>query len=237
MPESQRILKANDLRGLGTRIVFNYEDINQRCQEQVTNAQAEADTILEKAKHEADVIKQQAFDEGRTKGYEAGSQDAQTEIERRAADLAEQAANKKLETTLPAMIEAADALALERDRWLTEWEAAGVRLSVAIAEKVIGHELAAQPELSNELVARALELAAGNPQVKLRLHSEDAKLLGAHAEEVIKTMARCSEAQITPDDKISRGGCLVETQHGAIDARIETQLQRIASELLPSSAK
>jgi flagellar assembly protein FliH len=40
------------------------------------------------------------------------------------------------------------------------------------------------------------------------------------------------ETTFTPDERISRGGCVVETRHGAIDARIETQLARIAHELL-----
>ena len=34
-------------------------------------------------------------------------------------------------------------------------------------------------------------------------------------------------------DEISRGGCMVSTVEGSVDARIETQLERITEALLP----
>jgi len=59
---------------------------------------------------------------------------AETEIQERAEQLAEQKAAEKLNTLLPAMKQAADRLAQERDRWLADWEASAIHLAVAIAE-------------------------------------------------------------------------------------------------------
>ena len=53
-----------------------------------------------------------------------------------------------------------------------------------------------------------------------------------HAEEVIRSMAPCGQATLVSDESISCGGCIIETQHGVINAEIENQLERIASELL-----
>ena len=41
-----------------------------------------------------------------------------------------------------------------------------------------------------------------------------------------------TETSLTPDDSIARGGCLIQTRQGTIDARIETQLARIVDELI-----
>ena len=58
--------------------------------------------------------------------------------------------------------------------------------------------------------------------------------LGRQATEVVRALAACGEAEIVADNSLTRGGCLIETQHGQIDARIETVLDRIVAELLES---
>jgi flagellar assembly protein FliH len=82
------------------------------------------------------------------------------------------------------------------------------------------------------MIREALELAAGTPRIKLRLHPEDATQFGSLAAETETILSSCGEAQIVPDPALTRGSCIIETQHGTIDARIETLLARIVSELL-----
>ena len=135
------------------------------------------------------------------------------------------------------MQSAAEALVLERDRWLGEWEATAIQLSVAIAEKLIRRELGLKPEISSDILFKMLELAAGQRQIKLRIHPDDLKFLGNHPEEVIRSMASCGDATLVADEAISRGGCVIETDHGTIDARLETQLERITAELSPRSVE
>jgi flagellar assembly protein FliH len=233
--ETTRILKANDLRSLGSKIVFNYEDIRSRCDEYIEKTRQEACRLLEEAAAEADQKRQRSHDEGFADGRKAGLQDAETEINRRAQELAEKLVAEKLRTTLPAIQATTAALSQERDRWLSEWEAAAVGLSVAIAEKLLRSELQHRPVLARDMLAQTLELAAGNPQIRVRLNPSDVDLLGEHADEVISTMSSCGSATILPDPSIAPGGCFIETQHGTIDARLETQLQRVIDELLQQS--
>jgi flagellar assembly protein FliH len=53
----------------------------------------------------------------------------------------------------------------------------------------------------------------------------------ASSREIVDRLATLGESTLVPDDSISRGGCLIETRHGVIDARIESQLEQIAAEL------
>ncbi len=231
--ESTRLLKANSARGLGSKVAFNYDDLRRRCDEHIQQVRRQTRQMIEDAITEADSIHHQALDEAKQSGRREGLRQAEEEIQKRAQELAERMTAEQLRTTLPAMHSAAEALSLERDRWLAEWESAAIRLSVTIAEKLIRHELSIKPEISSETLFKTLELAAGQPQIKLRMHPDDLKLLGNHPEEVIRSMAACGDAAFVADETISRGGCVIETDHGIIDARLETQLERITVELLP----
>ncbi len=106
-----------------------------------------------------------------------------------------------------------------------------VRLAAAIAERLVVHELQLNPDVAREMIREALQMAAG-ARKSLRLHGEDAALLGGHAAEVVRVFAACGKAEIVPDNSLTRGSCVIETQHGTIDARLETLLERIVSELL-----
>jgi flagellar assembly protein FliH len=230
--ETTRILKADAARGLGSKVVFNFEDVRQQCDDYVQEIRRQTRTMLELAALEAEQVRKRAHEEGRQEGQREGMCLAEEEIQQRIDRTAEQLSRDQLETTLPAMISAADALAQERYRWLAEWESSAVELSVAIAEKIVGRQLELHPEIAKDMLREALELAAGSPTVKLRMHPHDTQMLGSHADEVVKAMASCAEASIVPDETMTRGGCVVETQHGTVDARIESQLQRLTEELL-----
>lgn len=230
--ESPRLLKAKDARQIGTSAAFNYEDIRRKCDEHIESVRRQAREILEAAQQEGEAMRQRSREEGFQEGRRQGLMQADEEISKRAAEQAEQIATDKLKTTLPAMHAAVDALTLGRDRWLAQWETAAIRLSVAVAEKLVRHELSINPHVGKEMISAVLQLAAGSPHIKLRLHPDDRERLGPYAEEVVAHLSACGEAQLIPDDSISPGGCVVDTQHGTIDARVETQLERIASELL-----
>lgn len=227
-----RVLKAHDARNLGSRAIFNYEDIRKRCDESVETAQKQAREILDKANREAEAMKRSAHASGLASGKEAAVRDVEAEIERRAREIGEKLCAEKLQTTLPAMLAAVSALDRERDRWLADWEAFGVRLSAAIAAKILRRELDLHPENVIDMLGETLRLAAGSTNIFLRLHPDDVQLMGDHPEELTRSMSGCAETAIVPDESISRGGCVIESQHGVIDARIDTQLERIVDELL-----
>lgn len=229
--EVKRVLKANDIRSLGSKIVFNYEDLQKRCDDYVDKVRTQTQKMIIDAQAETESIRKQAFEEAKQAGYEEGMRNSEQEIEQRAAARADQMASEKLNTVLPAMRTACEELSREHDRWLRNWESTAIELSVRIAEKLLRQELTNRPDTAVEMIRAALELATGSSHIELRLNPRDQELLGTHAEDVIKSMAACSATTIIADESISRGGCVVSTQHGVVDAKIETLLARITSEL------
>ncbi len=232
IPAQTRLLKANDLRGLGSKVAFNFEDLVQRSEAYVESIRKQVREMLQQAESEVETIRREAHARGLEQGRQEGLRQAAELIEKRAAEIADKTSRDNLATTLPAMKTAAEALVIERDRWLADWEGTAVRLATSIAERLIRRRLELKPDLAHDMIKSALQLAAGSPQIKIKLHADDATLLGSHAAEVVRALAACGDAQIVPDNTLSRGSCVVETQHGTIDARLETLLDRIVSELL-----
>jgi flagellar assembly protein FliH len=230
--DSSRLIKARVARNLSSATAFNYDDLRRQCEEYLEEARRKGQSLLAEAAAQANEARQRAREEGHAAGQREGLAAAGELIESRAADIAAQKTQEQLRTLLPAFQAAVRALEIERDRWLAAWEGAAVRLASAIAEKIVREELAHRPELALGTIREALELAAGQPHIEVRLNPSDLELVNGCGEEAIERLSKLGQAQLVGDETVSRGGCLIETRHGVIDARLETQLARIEQELL-----
>ncbi|HUQ69431.1 MAG TPA: FliH/SctL family protein [Planctomycetaceae bacterium] len=227
-----RVLKAAAVRELSSRVAFNFDDLRDQAAAQLAAARQEAIDLVDQAKKDAEALRQKTLAEARESGRKEGLKDAGQLIEQQATKLADARLAEHLTTTLPALEQAAQALRAERDHWLSRWERAAVELGIAIAEKLLRTNLAAQPELAEGMIAEALQLAAGQPQLRMHWNPADLARLGDRAQQVVQALTSCATPELIADATIASGGCRIETRHGEIDARLETMLQRIAEELL-----
>ena len=223
-----RIIKATAARDLASRAAFNFVDLRHEADSVLAQARCEADGLLAQAQSEVEALHERT----RAAAREAGLCEAQTEIERHACEVASRQVDAQLETALPALQAAAEALQAERDRWLIRWEQTAVRVGVAIAEKLLKTQIATRPELASGMIAEALRLAAGQPRVTVHLHPDDLAAWGDRAPRIVESLTACADSTLIPDPLVARGGCRIQTQHGEIDARVETMLERLAEELV-----
>lgn len=233
---TNRLLKARSMRGVGAQVAFNYDDLRKQCDEYITQVTNQAQSIVAEANAQAGAIREQARAEGYASGQSQGLAQSGQLIETKAAEIAKRKTEEHLKTVLPAMQAAVKELQIEKDRWVTHWETAVVRLSIAIAEKILRHEVHQRPELTVTMVSETLQIVAGHPNIKVHMHPEDIAQLQSCGHEMIQRLSALGDAALDPDERIGRGGCLIETRHGVIDGRIETQLNRIAAELLDRPA-
>jgi flagellar assembly protein FliH len=100
-----------------------------------------------------------------------------------------------------------------------------VELVIASVATVLGERVALEPALVIDTVERALTRAGAQNVVRIRVHPDDQQL-------VLVTLAeRHGEAapfQIIDDHTIAVGGCIVDTQAGEVDARLDVQLAEVA---------
>ncbi|HEY2055513.1 MAG TPA: FliH/SctL family protein [Solirubrobacterales bacterium] len=146
----------------------------------------------------------------RAAGYDEGLADGRAEVSAAARALAGAAAQ------LDAASEAAAG----------EAEPVAVELALRIAEKVLGGELEARPELVLDVVRGALRRLTEPLPATLLVNPEDAELVRASIADF--SVEHGGDLSVREDRRIERGGCAVHTQAGEIDAQITAQLERAA---------
>lgn len=227
-----RIMKRHAAAEQAAHEPFNFEDVVQRCEEYKTQVRDECRQLVLKANEDAAEIRERAQVEGQSEGYRNGLRQAEQEIEKQTQELADQLVEQRLSTVLPSVSGLLDELVSARSRCQAEWERELVELSVGIAEKLIRHRFEVDPAAVVGVVQEAVQLAVGKSSLELRLNPEDLNALGDRVRGIVQQSARGIDVQLLGDDNVTRGGCRVVTEHGEIDAQLESMLQRITDELL-----
>jgi type III secretion protein L len=119
----------------------------------------------------------------------------------------------------------------QRDQALADVERDLLRLSVKIAEKIIGREIKNNREAIVDIVANALRQARRNEMITMRVNPADLPIIEAHRQRLDRA-GREHFLDIVSDPRISAGGCVIESESGAIDAQLETQLRVLERALL-----
>ena len=113
-----------------------------------------------------------------------------------------------------------------RGQLLHEAEEDLLKLSVLIARKVLLKELSCDPGALAGLVHKAVELAADEGEVVVRLNPED-HALAVNCREFQELLSDNRCITLKGDPAIGRAGCLVETVRGNIDGGLDAQLEEI----------
>lgn len=102
------------------------------------------------------------------------------------------------------------------------------RTAVQLARQVVRHELAAEPDLVAKVAAEAVNAVLLSARhITVRVHPQDLPLVAEGAEEALKARG----ARLLADEGIERGGVMVDSDVGAIDARVAQRWMQAASAL------
>jgi flagellar assembly protein FliH len=110
-----------------------------------------------------------------------------------------------------------------RARLRAEAEADLIKLSLAIARRVLRRELSIDPEALHGLVLGALEKLAGQEITRVRVHPSHAALVTSR----LRQNSASANVEVIADSSRVLGAVIIETPRGNLDASIESQLQEI----------
>lgn len=133
---------------------------------------------------------------------------------------------KGREEGLATITELAVKLNVIRDKFYMDAEPEIIKLVMMIAEKIIGKMVREQEGAIKSIVRQAVESALGE-RITVRLNPDDYKIIGTGDFEFRDVFDRAKRIAFKEDESIKKGGCIVETEVGTIDARLETQLKAI----------
>jgi type III secretion system HrpE/YscL family protein len=95
-------------------------------------------------------------------------------------------------------------------------------------EKIIDGELRLHPDAIVGVVRNALRDARQQREIMVRVHPSDAESLQKNKPRLLEMLARAQTIEIRPDESVRRGGCVVVTELGQIDASLERQLEALS---------
>lgn len=100
-------------------------------------------------------------------------------------------------------------------------------LGVRIAEKILGRELQLDPAAVVDVTAAALRHAGEPRELVVRCAPEDLEALERGKPRLLERCRAARLVRFVADERVARGGCIVETELGVVDARLSTQLDSI----------
>ncbi len=179
-------------------------------------AQEDAEKIIKEAENNRDTIIKGAKDEGFEKGSKEGYKSGKAEVDR-------------LINKIHIMI---SGLADKRIDIINESEKLIIELVLNLTKKVIRTISENEKTVIVDTVIKALSKIKNRTDVYLRVNFDDVELTTNHMKTFLSKFEKVKSIQIIEDSQVDRGGCIVETDYGSIDARITTQLREIEDKLM-----
>lgn len=189
------------------------------AQKIIDDAKAEAERIIANANAEQEAIKIQAREtgkaEGHADGFKAGEEEQNRLVER---------IHKIIESIMT-----------RREEILKETESQIVELVLIMTRKVVKVLTDTQKTVIANNVLAALNKVKTRGNVTLRVNMEDAKITTANLNEFTKRVENVQAITVVEDSTVGKGGCIVETDFGEIDATIQHQLQELEAKIIEIS--
>lgn len=181
------------------------DDARGRGAEELAAAEAQREEITKKAQTEG-------YTAGHEEGYAAGKAEVERLVER-------------LHSILNAAIE-------KRAEIIAESETQLINLVLLIAKKVVKVISENQKNVVVNNVIQALRKLKTRGDVVIRVNLADVQLASDHVKDFMRMVENVRSISVLEDSTVDKGGCIIETDFGQIDARIASQLNEIEERIL-----
>jgi type III secretion protein L len=183
---------------------------------EIYSATSKAREILQKAQDEAQEIVRKAHEEKEREkqdGYQAGYQEGLAQV-----------------TELLAKAR------VEYEQTLKNASKDMLNLAFKIAEKIVGKQMELDKNIIMDIVFQALQTVRQSRQITLRVNPDDAKVLKANKDAFLEKLGQGREIDVVEDKKVEKGGCIIESEIGVVEAQLQTQLERLKKVLMESKS-
>jgi flagellar assembly protein FliH len=181
-------------------------DLEQLAPPPAQDPVAAARAIIDAANAEADALRARAVEDGRAEGIRLGRE----------------AASAELGPAIAALDQAVAEARAARETLLEQAEVRAAQFALAIAEKVVAGALDVEPERVVDVVRGALRGLLDGDRIIICVHPDDVELVRAAGLGTPDT-----HIEVHAERRVTRGGALVRTAVGEVDARIEHKLDAV----------
>ena len=189
----------------------NCSNLSSESADEITRARAKSFPV--------DGSQAQAYQKGFKDGVEKGIVDGQ----KTGFDLAAQ----QLEPLVNSLQQGVMQLRNLRQDTYQKIEKEVVDLALAIARKVICREVEMDKEVVVCVAREALARVEDPAKITIKMNPSDLQFISETKYQLSELIGNIDNIKIEAEDNIQSGGCIIETNLGEIDARIEQQLQAV----------
>lgn len=210
----------------------------QRVRGKAARENPEIAQMRRDAEDRARQIVQEALDQAKTitietekAAYHAGFQRGYADGERSATENVNELASVEREAL---RADVADFLTLAEQARQQAWaiiEPQTIDLVFALCKQVLKQEIEVSRTAALEIIRNAIRRVSDHGALRVRVHPEDLDMARSHRGELESLLDSNAQIEIVADRRIGQGGCVVETDSGSIDARLETQIASIGEAL------
>src|SRR4051794_21434641 len=179
-------------------------------------AQNRARSLIAAAQAEADTIRERARREGYAEGMVAGRDDL-----RRLAEPAVEALSEAAKRVREFEAQAADNV-----------ERQAVVLAMDVAEKVVAGAIEVEPDRVLDVVRGALRAIVERERLVIQVNPEDLEIVREGLDELTGSLGGIEHVEVQEERRVQRGGAVVRTVVGEVDAKIRTKLDRAREAVL-----
>lgn len=176
--------------------------------------QAAGEKVIQLTQSQINKREQDAYQKGHADGLKAQSRDIAAKLEVLSA----------VAKTIPQI----------KEDILEKGEQQMVKLAFAIAEKILLQEVATRKDVMTGVLQGALKNINDTEGIKVHLHPQDFRYMMEVKKDFLQSFDGIRNLVFEEDSSVQRGGVVVETMFGEVDARLETQLKEIKAAMLPT---
>ncbi len=182
--------------------------------------QKETQELLDKAQHDAEIIRQEAQNQGYADGYAKGEAEAKADII--------QTVGVKSHEFMEQIADEIRQLSVEKDEIISTYKDELKNLAIAVAEKVIQVSLKSSGEIVERMILSATERLKAKEWVKVYISKTDAEMMIEADRDIVKILSHLSDhIRVVAMENEKQGTCILEFPDEIMDASVDTQMENI----------
>ncbi len=209
--EDGKAAAFKEMQDAKEQIKVEREKFRVEVEQEIERGKYEAEKMIKEAELKVSEIEHEAY----KKGYEAGREEGYNEGQAEVMRLVD-----RLGTIISTAVDIRDDIIRSSEKLMTD-------MILMIARKVIKDEIVERREVVINNIKEAIMRVKDRDRIDIRVNFADLDMTTAHKDELIRMMESLKKVNIYEDSRVDRGGCIIDTDVGAIDARISTQLDAV----------
>ncbi len=219
------------------------KEVLEKTKSEVAILKNEAKLEIERMKKEAvkevELMKLEAkkkIEEGMKEGYAKGFSNGQEEGFKKGYQDGFESGKKeslqKLIDFLNILDKSAKEISNFKENVIRESENEIAKMSLSIAKKVINRELLLDPSVVIGVIRDALNKVYYKKKFIIYVNPLDLELVKKEQEKLTSILENFESFVIKPSTQVEPGGCIVETESGTVDARLESKYEKVKESVI-----